>query len=169
MRKTAAVLAFAVLVGGFLIGNLQPAVSQAPPNQTLTFFDPNKTDFEKQIDEGRQGFSAGDWGVIKDRFFNPETCQKAGVFLGRFTFVKSAGRNDGFFLVDAGMILPDGKIIFYWPGRFTEFEDSSAPGSGGAVTGGTGTYSGAGGRVVVQEDVQMCEKKGALVTVELEP
>ena len=168
MRKTAALLAFAVLVGGFLIGNLQPAVSQAG-GQTLTFFDPNATDFEKSINEGRKGFSAGDWTVIKDRFFNPETCEKAGEFVGRFTFVKAAGRNDGYFLLDAGLLMPDGKLTFYWPGRFTEFGNPTGPASGGAITGGTGSFSGAGGSLVVEEDVQMCEKKGALVTIELRP
>ena len=169
MRKTAAALAFAVLVGGFLIGGLQPAVSQAPGNTTLTYFDPRATDFEKQIDEGRKGFSAGDWAIIKDRVFDPETCNKAGEFLGRFTFVKAAGRNDGYFLVDAGILTPDGKLTFYWPGRFTEFEDASAQGAGGAVTGGTGIYTGAGGTITVEEDVQMCEKTGAVITIELQP
>ena len=168
MRKVAAALAFAVLVGGFLIGNLQPAVSQAPGNQTLTFFDPRATDFEKEIDEGRKGFSAGDWSVIKDRVFDPDTCAKAGDFLGRFTFIKSSGRNNGYFLVEAGVITPDGKLVFDWPGKFSDFENPS-PTTGGAITGGTGIYTGAGGTITVEEDVQMCEKTGAVITIELEP
>ncbi|MFP5351286.1 MAG: hypothetical protein ACLGIB_01820 [Actinomycetota bacterium] len=168
MRKSAAALAFAVLVGGFLVGNLQPAVSQAGA-QTLTFFDPRATDFEKEIDEGRKGFSSGDWALIKDRVFDPETCEKAGDFLGRFTFVKSAGRNDGYFVVDAGILTPEGKITLYWPGRFREFANPTAPTTGGAVTGGTGIYAGAGGTITVQEDVQMCEKTGAVITVEVQP
>ena len=166
MRKTAAVSAFVLLVGGLLLGSLQPAVSQAPGGQTLTFFDPRVTDFEKEIDEGRSGFSAGDWSVMKDRFFNPETCEKAGDLVARFTFVKSAGRNDGYFLMDAGMITPDGNLTFYWPGRFSEFENQT---NGGAITGGTGAYTGASGTVRVQEDQQLCDKRGALVTVELQP
>ncbi|MDP9067597.1 MAG: hypothetical protein M3N53_04485 [Actinomycetota bacterium] len=167
MRKLAAVLTFVLLVGGVLLGSLQPASSQASGGRTLTFFDPNRTDFEKNIDEGREGFSPGDWGVIKDRFFDPDTCEKAGTFLGRFTFVKAAGQNDGFFLLDGGALLSDGKLTFYWPGRFTEFASPDAAGAGGAVTGGTGPYAGAGGTVTVREDQQMCDKNGALVTIEL--
>ena len=166
MRKTAAASAFVLLVGGLLLGSLQPAVSQAPGGRTFTFFDPRVTDFEKNIDEGRKGFSAGDWGVQKDRFFDPETCEKAGDLLGRFTFVKAAGRNDGFFIFNAGLMLPDGKMTMDWYGRFTEFETPSAAG-GGAITGGTGAYEGAGGEILVQEDQQLCDKRGALVTVEL--
>lgn len=168
MRRTAAALASAVLVGGFLIAGLQPAVSQAPGNVTLTYFDPRATDFEKQIDEGRKGFSAGDWSVIKDRVFDPDTCAKAGDFLGRFTFVKAVGRNNGYFIVDASVLTPDGKLTVYWPGKFSEFE-SLAAGGGGAITGGTGIYAGAGGTITVEEDVQMCEKTGAVITIELQP
>lgn len=168
MRKTATVSAFVLLVGGLLLGSLQPAVSQAPVGRTLTFFDPRATDFEKSIDEGRKGFSAGDWTVIKDRFYDPETCEKAGVLVGRFTFVKATGRNNGYFLMDAGMLLPDGKMTFYWSGLFSEFGQADAPPTeGGAITGGTGAYEGAGGTLLVQEDQQLCEKQGALVTVEL--
>ncbi len=168
MRKPAAVFTFVLLVGGLLLGSLQPASSQAPGGRTFTFFDPNATDFEKQINEGSRRFSAGDWAVIKDRFFDTETCEKAGVFVGRFTFIKRAWQNDGFFLLDGGAILPDGKITFYWPGRFTDFgQADAAPTQGAAVTGGTGAYEGAGGTLTVQEDQQMCDKNGALITIDL--
>ena len=168
MRKTAAVATFVLLVGGLLLGSLQPAVSQAPGGQTLTFFDARATDFEKTIDEGRKGFSAGDWSVIKDSFFDPETCEKTGTMVGRFTFIKSAGRNDGFFSLDGGAFLSDGRITFSWPGRFSDFGQADTPPTeGGAITGGTGAYEGTGGTMMVQEDQQMCEKQGALITVHL--
>jgi hypothetical protein len=164
MRKRAGVLSVALVVVGVFVG-LQPASSQ-PGATTLTFFDPNATDFEKSVNVGRKGFSAADWAVLKDRFLDPETCDGAGVFLARFTFVKSSGRNDGFFLLDAGILLPDGKLTIYWPGRFSDFQNAD-PARGGAVTGGTGAYAGSGGTISVEEDVRMCDRRGALVTVEL--
>ena len=169
MRKPAAVFTFVLLVGGLLLGSLQPASSQAPPQgRTLTFFDPGKTDFEKNVNVGPKRFSSGDWTVLKDRFFDTETCEKAGVLLGRFTFVKSIGDRNGYFLMDGGMLLPDGRITFYWPGKFSDFGEADAPPTdGAAVTGGTGPYEGAGGTVTVQEGVEMCDRAGALVTVQL--
>ena len=168
MRKTAVVATFVLLVGGLILGSLQPAVSQAPGGRTLTFFDPNATDFEKNINVGRRGFSAGDWSVIKDSLFDPETCEKSGTFLGRFTFIKAVGGNDGFFMLEGGALLSDGRVTFSWPGRFTDFGQADAPPTqGAAVTGGTGAYEGAGGSVLVQEDQQMCEKRGAIISVDL--
>ena len=169
MRRGIALLTFVLMVGSVLFVTLQPAASQAPGGTTLTLFDPNKTDFEKEINEGRQGFSAGDWTVIKDSVYDPETCEKNGTFLGRFTFVKAQGEQDGYFLLDAGVILEDGKLTVYWPGRFSEFETPEDPAIGGAITGGTGAYEGQGGTMTVEEDVEMCEKRGALVTVHLAP
>lgn len=171
MRKPAAVFTFVLLVGGLVLGSLQPASSQAPPQgRTLTFFDPNPTDFEKTINEGPKRFSAGDWTIIKDRFYDTDTCEKAGVLVARFVFVKSIGRNNGFFIFDGGLLLPDGKLTAYWPGKFTDFGQADAPPTdGAAITGGTRAYAGAGGTLTVQEDQQMCEKKGALVTVQLTP
>ena len=167
MRKGITLFTFVLLVGGVLFATLQPASSQAPGGRTLTFFDPNKTDFEKELNVGSDRFSPGDSALTKDSIYDPETCEKNGTFLGRFTFVKNQGQDDGFFLLDAGLILEDGKLTLYWPGRFTEFENPEAQGIGGAITGGTGAYDGAGGSLVVEEDVEMCDRKGALVTVEL--
>ena len=167
MRKTITVITFVLLVGGLLFTTLQPASSQAPGGRTITLFDPNKTDFDKEINEGGDRFGAGDWSVTKDSIYDPESCEKNGTFLGRFTFVKGTGQEDGFFLVDAGVILDDGKLTFYWPGRFSEFANPDAATSGGAITGGTGAYEGAGGSIVVEEDVEMCDRRGALVTISL--
>ena len=169
MKRVASVVVALGLIGGLLLANLETASSQAPPQgRTITWFDPNATDFEKNINEGRRGFSSGDWSVIKDSFFDPETCEKVGTFLGRFVFIKGIGNNNGFFMMDGGAITSAGKLTFQWPGRFTDFgQEGSPPTTGGAITGGTGDYAGAGGTLTVQEDQQLCEKKGALITVEL--
>ncbi len=146
-------------------GAVMPAISQ-PPGQrtTLTWFDPNKTDFEKGLNLGGKGF-AGDMAVIKDSLFDPETCDKSATLLLRFQAVKAIGNDDGFFLTEGGLLLPDGKVIISLPGRFSEF--GSEGGSAGAVTGGTGAYRDVTGEFHVVEDQQMCDRRGALVTADV--
>jgi hypothetical protein len=167
MRKTVAVLALTVALSIVLAAStLVPAISQPPPDRvTLTWFDPRATDFEKELNFGGKGFGPGDMGLVKDSIFDPETCEKAGTVLIRFQFVKAAGRNDGFFIDDGGLLLPDGKLTFQLIGRFTEFE--SETGAAVAVTGGTGAYRDATGQAFVSEDHRMCDKRGALITADL--
>ncbi|MDQ3953388.1 MAG: hypothetical protein M3279_10580 [Actinomycetota bacterium] len=164
MKKTLAVVALGVCVM-LAAGAVMPAISQPPEQRTtLTWFDPNKTDFEKGMNLGGKGF-AGDMSVIKDSMFDPETCDKVATLLLRFQGVKAAGRNDGFFLADGGLLLPDGKISIYLPGRFSDFEDEG--GAAGAVTGGTGAYRDVTGEFHVVEDQQMCDRRGALITADV--
>ena len=153
--------ATAVVVTGAVV----PATSQPPAQRTtLTWFDPNKTDFEKGMNLGGKGF-AGDMSVIKDSMFDPETCEKAGTLLLRFQAVKPIGENDGFFMADGQVLLPDGKMAISLAGRFTEFEAEG--GAAGAVTGGTGAYRDVTGEFHVVEDQRMCDKRGALITADL--
>jgi hypothetical protein len=167
MKRLAAVIALGLVSGAVLVGGtVLPATSQPPAQRTtLTFFDPNATDFEKELNLGGKGFKPGDMGLVKDTMFDPETCEPAGTVLIRFQVVKLAGRNDAFFLDDGGLTLPDGKVALYLHGKFSEFE--GANGFAGAVTGGTGAYRDARGEFHIVEDQQMCEKKGAVLTLDM--
>ncbi len=167
MKKVLLVVTLSLVLSGVLAaGTLVPAVSQPPAERvTLTLFDPRATDFEKELNFGKRSFGPGDMAVIKDTMFDPETCEKAGTVLLRFQFVKPAGRNDGYFLADGGMLLPEGKLAFYLFGKFTEFE--SEGGAAAAATGGTGAYRDARGEVHISEDHRMCDKRGALITADL--
>jgi hypothetical protein len=163
MKKALALGALALLAGVIVGTMVTPAGSQVPPERTtLTFFDPNATDFDKDLNTGGKGF-AGDMFLTKDSFFDPETCEKAGTLLIRGQVVKSAGRNDAFTIFDGGVRLPDGKITFSSPAKFSDF----AAGPFLAVTGGTEAYKDVSGDVTVTEDQQMCEKNGALITMDL--
>jgi hypothetical protein len=164
MRKTAVGLT-AGLVLGLIFGAMAvPATSQGPNERTtLTVFDPNKTEYSKDIDEGRKGFSPGDWNVSVEKVLDPETCERAGKAIIRFTFVRSIGRNDGNFIVDFTYQRPDGKLTAYSAGRFKQFEGGFAF----PVTGGSGAYKDAGGEVTLEENVEHCDKKGALLTFDL--
>lgn len=164
MKKSLGVLALAASVVVVTSG-VMPAVSQPPEQRTtLTWFDPNKTDFEKGMNLGGKGF-AGDMAVVKDSFFDPESCEKAGTVLLRFQAVKAIGDNDGFFLTEGGLLLPDGKLTLSIPGRFSEFEAEG--GAAGAVTGGTDAYRDVTGQIHVVEDQEMCGRKGAVITADL--
>ncbi|MFN2588882.1 MAG: hypothetical protein ABR613_12315 [Actinomycetota bacterium] len=167
MKKALLVATLSLALSAVLAaGTLTPATPQ-PPGQTttLTWFDPRATDFEKDLDFGRKSFSPGDMAVIKDSFFDAETCDKAGTVVLRFQFVKQSGPEDGFFLADGGIMLPDGKLTLYLHGRFSEFEAES--GALGAITGGTGAYANARGELRIDEDHRLCDKRGALITAEL--
>lgn len=166
MKKAALVfLATAVLGAVMTAATTLPAASQPPEERTtVAWFDPNRTDFEKRLNLGGRG-EAGDMAVVKDSMFDPETCEKEATILLRFQFVKPAGENDAFFLVDGGLLLSDGKLTISVPGRFSEFENET--GAAGAVTGGTGAYRDATGEFFVVEDQELCGKKGALITADL--
>jgi len=170
MKRWQIVSVVVLVVGTSLaVGPLTPASSQGQPQPTtLTLFDPNndKQDFEKEIDEGRKGFSPGDWTIFKERQFDAETCEVFGPLVGRFLFVKRAGQQDGFGIFDGTLLGPDGKLSFHSALKFSEF-DGERPIF--AVVGGTEAYSGAGGHATMQEDVSRCDKNGVLITITLNP
>lgn len=165
MKKPLIVVAAAVALV-MVTGGLMPAISQPPGQRTvLTWFDPGKTDFEKELNLGGRGFKAGDMVVIKDSMFDTGTCENSATLVARFQVVKRAGRENAFFVFDGGLLLPDGKLTLYLPAKFSEFE--SEDGAAGAVTGGTGAYRDVTGELRVDEGHAMCDRRGALVTADL--
>jgi len=158
-----------VATASLAVGPLTPASSQGQPQQmTLTLFDPNndKKDFEKEIDEGREGFSPGDWAVFRERQFDAETCGQFGRLVGRFVFVKRAGKQDGFGIFDGTLLGREGKLSFHSGIKFSEFQGNRPI---FAIVGGTEAYIGAGGHVTMQEDVTRCDKNGVLITITFAP
>ena len=155
---------FAAVATGLL---LSPASSQQEPQRTtFTLFDPNKGGFEKQINEQpRDSFGAGDWAVFRDPFFDSETCERAGWNHGRSVVIKPLANGDAVAMFDGGIVLPDGKLAFQFIGTFGE---SARPeGAKIAVTGGTGAYKDARGEVTFTSGVELCDRLGSLVAVDL--
>lgn len=163
-RYVVMAVAMAVVVG--VLGTVGPVSSQSPGQRTtLTFFDTRATDWEKDIDLGRKGDSPGDMNLFVDRLFDPETCEKAGNVLGRFQISKFVGKRDAWFVIDVTWRLPDGSLQTQHGGRFTDFME---PGTAVfPVTGGTGAYKDATGQLVLEEDVELCEKTGTRFTFDL--
>lgn len=132
---------------------------------TLTFFDANGDDFEKEIDIKPVGrFNPGDGAVVWSKMFDPETCEPVGSFSLNFQYVKPAGKENGWVRILGAGVLNDGDVYFDITGKFSEFE----AGMDGGVTGGSGAYKDATGEIRVSETpAKICEKRGALITLDM--
>ena len=150
-----------------VIGGAMPVVSQQPAErQTLSFFDPNKTNYDRFLNEGKRGISPGDIIMFIEKQLDPETCENVGRLVGKLQIVKTVGTEDAIYDGGFTMLLGDGKITAAAAARFSEFSGTDPV---FAVTGGTGAYRDASGDVTFQENVELCEKKGDLVTIDIGP
>ncbi len=147
-----------------------PAGSQQPQERgTITLFEPHniKINWEKVIDQGRKGMSAGDTILIVDALFDPENCQRVGTLVGRIAISKVLNQGNAWFIGDFTLNLADGKVIAEAAAKFTEF--SQTEDGVFAVTGGTDAYRDVSGEVKFQEDVAMCDRIGSLTTIDIGP
>lgn len=167
MTKLKAFFGATVLLAAVLVGSLvTPATSQPELERvTMTFFDPRPTEFDKEIDEKPQGFSPGDWSVIREKQLDPETCEPAGNLLLHFVFVEQTGKENGWVRFNGDFVMDDGKISIQTAGKFSDFENEG--GFKFSVIGGTGAYKDATGEGSVAEGTPMCDKKGDTVTLDL--
>jgi len=134
------------LIGsGLVIGAMIPASSQE--GQTITVCDQNREGYNKDINVGKKGFSAGDYSLFRDKLWDTETGNRSGRLMGRLTFVKVLRKaNDVFFILDITTHLPGGEITVYGDGKFGGFRN----GLKFAITGGTGSYNQAQGAVLAK-------------------
>jgi hypothetical protein len=147
MRKASAVAACAGLLATSLVaGTLLPASSQQAPTESFATCDKDKVIFEKEINERKKRFGAGDWGVFTQPQFDPQTGDKVGRVVGRFVFVKKTSPRDGYYIADVTLNLPKGKLMAYGSSKLSNFEK----GARFAITGGTGSYARARGTVSVR-------------------
>ena len=146
-----------------------PAVSQQPPSRiTMTFFDPNGSNFERVVDERRKGFGTGDTILIVDPQFDPETCERRGRLVGQLVVSKLLGDENAWFIGDFTLNLPDGKVVVQAAARFADFEQADR--GVFAVTGGTDAYRDVSGQVTfLGEEVRMCDRRGTTFTLDLGP
>ena len=158
-----------VLVAVMVAVSALPAVSQQPPPRNeLTFFDPNKTNWERVVDERRKGFSTGDTILFVDAIFDPETCERRATLTGQIVLSKPLGEENSWFMGNFTLKLADGKIVAGAAAKFSEF--GQADKGTFAVTGGTDAYRDASGEVKFSEDqVRMCDTRGSTFTVDIGP
>ena len=157
------------LVAVMIVAIALPAGSQQPQQRTtITMFDPNKTNWEKFIDQGRKDFSPGDTILFVDAIFDPETCARRATLIGRLSISKRVGRQNAWFLGDFTLKQADGKLIAEGAAKFSEFAQTDK--GVFAITGGTDAYRDASGEVKFQEDeVTRCDRRGTLFTVDIGP
>jgi hypothetical protein len=138
VRRKAAVLGVcaAALATGLVAGLLIPAASQGADTRTLTWCEKNKGGFTRHIDVGKPGGSSGDFEIVTRAMYNPQTGEKIGTDVNRFTFVRALGRRNGIGLVEATALLAKGKITAYSAFKFSSFRN----GANFAITGGSGRY-----------------------------
>jgi hypothetical protein len=145
-----------------------PAGSQPPQQRnTIALFDPDRTNFERFVNVGSKRFGPGDTILFVDNQLDPDTCERAGKLIGRLLVVQVFGEEDARILGEFTLTLPDGKIVAGGAARFSEFAQTEI--AVFAVTGGTDAYRDVSGDVRIQEDVEMCGRRGALTTIDLGP
>jgi hypothetical protein len=158
-KRVAALSVATALVGGVVVGAVVPASSQQ--TEAFTLCDQNRTGYERNIDVGREDFSPGDLFLFTDKLQNPRTGKGAARLVGKATYVK-VRRRDALFIADITTIFPNGKISWYGSSWFESFR----AGAKFVVTGGTGSYRGAQGSVIV-ENGRCRGKRGLRLTFNL--
>jgi hypothetical protein len=147
-------------VAGLLVLWLAPASSAQTPIQVLDREGP----YEKMIDVGKPGFSAGD--VILETHPLVDAADGTTVVGRDFARLQVlrvlANGQDFVFIIDSTLRFEDGDVVFYGTSRFSELlgpEGVTLP-----VTAGTGAYEGATGTV---NFVATATEGEFLVTIEL--
>lgn len=161
MKRTwFATLGAAVVVAGVLVAWLAPASLAQTQIQLLDHEGP----YEKTIDVGKPGFSAGDVILGTHQVFDAAApSMVVGRDFERITVLRVVSQGQDFdFLYDTTIRLADGDIVAYGEGRFSTV---FAPGGATVpVTGGTGAYAGAAGAL----SVAATETEGEfLITIDL--
>jgi hypothetical protein len=138
MAKRLGAGASVVLATGLLVAWLAPASLAQTQIQVLDHEGP----YEKQIDLGKAGFSAGDVTLGSHQLFDaasPTTV--VGRDFERLTILRVvAGGQDADFVYDSTLRLADGDILLYGEGRLSDIFTTS--GATIAAIGGTGAYQG---------------------------
>jgi hypothetical protein len=148
MRKKLVVLGVvtALIGSGVVLGAMVPAASQQP-GTTFTVCDRNRGGYNKDVDLGKKGFSAGDQFLEVDTLRRLKSGAKVGRLVVRGSFVRVFRKQqDALFIVDFTATLRNGKVSGYGYTRFSKFERE---GGKFAIVGGTGSYNDVRGAVVV--------------------
>jgi hypothetical protein len=166
MRKRLVALGVAaVLVGsGVVIGGMVPAVSQQQGTRTFTVCEQFRTEYLKEIDVAKKGFSAGDTLLFANKVVNPQTGKGRGRLAGKAVIIRRfPKREDASFIADFSFLFPKGKLSIYAAGQESDLLRRQVK---FGITGGTGIYSRVRGEVV--SEFGKCRgKRGASYTLDL--
>lgn len=150
-------------------GIVAPASSQQPPTRTtLQLFEGYEGSFFKEVDVAprRPWGGAGDYSVGIQRLYNPETCDRVGKNLGRFTIVRKLKQDNAWYIFDSTLGLQTGKITLYGAARYSDF--FAEGGATATVTGGVGDYTDVQGTVAITP-ARLCGERGSMYTISFRP
>ena len=136
------------LIATLLIAGLVPASAQTE----IRVLD-REGPYEKYLDLGKPGFSAGD--VVMESHPLVDAADGATVVgrdFERLTVLRIRSGGDDFeFIYDSTLRFTDGDVVLYGEGRFSDLFASG--GLAFAVVGGTGAYAGMGGTATFSSTV----------------
>jgi hypothetical protein len=135
----------ALAAGAALALTLIPAQSAGGATERFRVCDQNKPGYEADVDEGEQGFSAGDRFIFVDKLLDPATGKKAGRDSGDATIIRVI-HQDALVHINAMFYFPNGKISVFFAARFGDLER----GAFFPITGGSGHYENATGSVLIK-------------------
>lgn len=139
MKKRHIVLmAVSAVTIGTLVATLMPATGQVT-GKNFTLCEKNTHDSEKDIDNGDEGFSAGDQFIFSEPEFDTNG-ERVGRLFGVGTLLK-AFEEDGVVQFSVSLNLKGGSIELQATERFSNL----GGGSPVAIVGGTGKYNDATG------------------------
>lgn len=133
--------AVAVLCVGVLTATLLPATGQTGGGKRFVLCEKDSHDYEKDVDNPPDGFSAGDLFIFSEPEFDTNG-HKVGKIVGTGTVIKLIGDNDGLVQFNVSFNLDGGRIEVQGSGKFSTINSANL-----AIIGGTGKYLGKTGTV----------------------
>ena len=163
MRRRAGfitVIGSIAVVGGVLAACLATGSSASTGDTQIQVFKPDGP-YEKFVDVGKAGFSPGDQILQWQALLDPADGSMVGRVVARVEIVKHRGKDD-LFILDGTAKLEGGSIVFYGAARVSQFETGIAF----PVTGGSGIYEHASGKVTAVTD-KVSGTSGVLLSFDL--
>jgi hypothetical protein len=141
-KRNIAVLAISALTAGMLVAVVLPATGQVT-GKTFTLCEKDSRDYEAEVDNGSDSFSAGDVFIFAEPEFNTDG-ERVGKTFGQTTVLKRLKR-DAYSQFNVSIHLRGGDLEIQSAGKFSQL-------GGGhplAIVGGTGKYNDATGVVKI--------------------
>jgi hypothetical protein len=143
LRSKVAVLGalISVLAVSLMIATLLPASSAT----TIRLYEKSGQGFQKGINVDGKRTLAGDYEVYNRALYRAGSGARVGADVVQLTFIRRFANHDVLFRAAATFKLRGGDIEVAGASRFSKLRN----GARFSITGGTGTYNGASGTVIV--------------------
>jgi hypothetical protein len=137
-KRNIVLMAVSAVTIGTLVATLMPATGQVT-GKNFTLCEKDTHDYEKDVDNGAKGFSAGDQFIFSEPEFDTNG-ERVGKIFGTGTVLKRL-KQDGIIQFSVSFNLHGGSIELQATSKFSNL----GGGSPVAIVGGTGKYNDASG------------------------